>query len=130
MEQNKNETLESFFIEKYKKMEKNHEDMSAKFVEISNLNKDLNERNIYLENMLKVLGNRMNCEIIENPELNRNNIRIFETLIIDNTKKKERYYQKNNSEDAVILSFILMYMKNNLTENQLNGLYEIKTGGK
>lgn len=105
MEQNKNETLESFFIEKYKKIEEENEKLKKEIEEKNKIKKALDNEIA----MIKALVSNAETTIVEDFE--KVKISFRSTFDFSQIDLENGVYLRNDTIGSKFLDFMLIYGK-------------------
>lgn len=105
MEQNKNETLESFFIEKYKKIEEENEKLKKEIEEKNEIKKALDNEIA----MIKALVSNAETTIVEDFE--KVKISFRSTFDFSQIDLENGVYLRNDTIGSKFLDFMLIYGK-------------------
>lgn len=105
MEQNKNETLESFFIEKYKKIEEENEKLKKEIKEKNEIKKVLDNEIA----MIRALVSNAETTVVENFE--KVKISFRSTFDFSQIDLENGVYLRNDTIGSKFLDFMLIYGK-------------------
>ena len=105
MEQNKNETLESFFIEKYKKIEEENEKLKIELKEKNEIKKALDNEIA----MIRALVSNAETTVVEDFE--KVKISFRSTFDFSQIDLENGVYLRNDTIGSKFLDFMLIYGK-------------------